>query len=197
VGGGGVGAVKALDELRFGAQRTLNLRDNLPTAAEAIRRAEAWLREQQILGSKEVLVITGRGNQSVGGIAVIRPAIEKLLFSLRRRGVVTSHVEHNPGAFAVQIAPIRAMVEAPPRRRERQRESDTSRILEGLSPEIVRLLRDLAERSLDALGVAATERRLVDEMQRHLRYIVPSLPGGEQMEPTLKAALQSALAEYD
>jgi hypothetical protein len=189
--------VRALDELRFGPQRTLNLRDNLPSAPDAVRRAEAWLREQQVLGSKEVLVITGRGNQSVGGVAVVRPAIEKLLFSMRRRGVVASHGEHNPGAFVVQMASIRALVEAPARRRERSQTGQASATLEGLSPDTLQLLRDLAERSLDALGVAATDQGLGDEMHRHLRIILPSLSGGERMEAQLRAALRSAIAEYD
>jgi hypothetical protein len=189
--------VKALDELRFGPQRTLNLRESLPTAADAVRRAETWLREQQIQGSKEVLVITGRGNNSVGGVAVIRAAVEKLLFSLRRRGVVASHNEHNPGAFAVQIAPIRALVEAPTRRRESQRAPVASLTLHGLPQDIALLLRDLAERSLEALGVTATDQRIADEMQRHLRFIVPSLPGDDRMETQLRSALKAAIAEYD
>lgn len=189
--------MRAFDELRFGPQRTLNLRENLPTAADAVRRAEAWLREQQVHGSREVLVITGRGNQSPGGVAVIRGAIEKLLFSLRRRGIVASHTEHNPGAFAIQMAPIRALVEAPRRRREHQRRPEPRATITGLSADSVRLLRDLAERSLDALGVDATDTRLADEMQRHLRVIAPSLPGGERMELQLRTVLRAAIAEYD
>ena len=189
--------MRALDELRFGPQRTLNLRDNLPSAQEAVRRAEGWLREQQVLGSKEVLVITGRGSQSVGGVAVIRPAIEKLLFSLRRRGVIAAHREHNPGAFAVQMAPLRALVEAPARRRERQHSREGPVTLEGLSHDTMQLLRDLAERSLDSLGIAATDKGLADEMHRHLRIILPSLAGGERMESRLHAALKAAMADYD
>jgi hypothetical protein len=195
-GRGGV-AVRAFDELRFGPQRTLNLRESLPTAADAARRAEGWLREQQIRGSKEVLVITGRGNQSIGGIAVIRGAVERLLFSLRRRGIVASHREHNPGAFVVELAPIRSLVEAPARRRERMTTRPSKAIVAGLSQESVQLLRELAHRSLDSLGVLATEERLADEMQRHLRAIAPGLPGGDRMEPQLRAALMAALADYE
>ena len=189
--------MRALDELRFGPQRTLNLRDNLPTAAEAVRRAEAWLREQQVRGSAEVLVITGRGSQSVGGIAVIKAAVEKLLYSLRRRGIVASHREHNPGAFVVEMAPLRSLVEAPARRRERAADRRAVANLSGLSHESLQLLRDLAARSLEALGVLATEEQLSDEMQRHLRAIAPGLPGGERMEAQLRVALKSAIADYD
>ena len=189
--------VRAFDELRFGPQRTLNLRESLPAAPEAVGRAEAWLREQQVRGSGEVLIITGRGNQSLGGVGVIRAAVEKLLFLLKRRGVVASHREHNPGAFAVELAPIRSLVEAPARRRDPARKERSAATIDGLSAESVQLLRDLAGRSLDALGVKPTEERLADEMHRHLRAIAPALPGGDRMEAQLRAALAAALEDYD
>lgn len=189
--------MSASDELRFGAQRTLNLREHLPTSVEAVRRAEAWLRQQQVQGSREVLVITGRGNQSIGGVAVIRGAIEKLLFSLHRRGVVASHQEHNPGAFAVQLAPLRTLFEAPARRRERERIDPAATDMHGLSRETIALLRELAERSLDALGVSANEPRIVDEMHRHLRVMAAALAGGPEMEEQLREALRVAMSEYD
>ena len=187
----------APDEVRFGTGRTLNLRDGLPTAAEAVQRAERWLREQQVKGRKEVLIITGRGLQSIGGVAVIRPAIEKLLFSLRRRGVVAGHRNHNPGAFAVELAPLRALAEAPARRREPPRRPNMEQQIAGLTSETTQLLRDLAERSLDALGVASDERRVADEMQRHLRFIAPGLTSGSRMEQQLRDVLRAAIAEYD
>lgn len=184
------------DELRFGPQRTLNLRDGLPAAADAVHRAEQWLREQQVKGRKEVLIITGRGSHSVGGIAVIRPAVEKLLFSLRRRGVVATHRDHNPGAFAVELAPIRALAEAPARRRERA-PTQAQREIPGLTRETTRLLRDLAERSLEALGVTGGEADITNEMQRHLRMIAPGLSSGPRMEHQLRDVLRAAIAEYD
>jgi hypothetical protein len=189
--------VSALDELRFGPERTLNLRESLPTSEEGVRRTESWLREQQVKGSREVLVITGRGNQSAGGISVLKPAVEKLLFSLRRRGVVASHQAHNPGAVAVELAPLRALIEAAPRRREPVRSPAPGATLHGLTRETTALLRDLAERSLDALGVAADDAGIEDEMHRYLRAIAPGLPGGLGMEDGLRAALRAAIAEYD
>src|SRR5258705_116075 len=39
---------RAFDEARFGAARTLNLRESLPTGAEAARRVESWLRQHQV-----------------------------------------------------------------------------------------------------------------------------------------------------
>jgi hypothetical protein len=185
------------DELRFGPQRTLNLREGLPSAAVAVRRAEQWLREQQVKGRKEVLIITGRGKHSVGGIAVIRPAVEQLIFSLRRRGVVAAHCEHNPGAFAVELAPLRALAEVPKRRRERGSRNVATRDISGLTRETNALLQDLAERSLDALGVTYDDAGIADEMQRQLRVIAPGLTAGPRMEQQLREVLRSAIAEYD
>lgn len=188
--------MSAFDELRFGPQRTLNLRESLPTASEAVRRAETWLREQQVKGAKEVLVITGRGNLSVGGVGVVRAAVEKLLFSLHRRGVVASHHDHNPGAFVVELAPLRALSEVPARRRERSPVSPAPE-LHGLTRQTMTLLRDLAERSLDTLGVTSTDARIADEMHRHLRVIAPGLASGPHMEEQLQKTLRAAIAEYD
>jgi hypothetical protein len=189
--------VSASDELRFGPQRTLNLRENLPTSIEAVRRADAWLREQQVRGSEEVLVITGRGSHSIGGVAVIRGAIEKLLLSLHRRGVVASHLEHNPGAFVVQLAPLRTLFDAPARRGQRAGTDVAAIEIHGLTRETTALLHDLAERSLEALGVSADEPGIIDEMHRHLRMMAPALPAGPQMEEHLRAALRAAMTDYD
>ena len=186
---------RGLDELRFGPERTLNLRETLPTAREAVERCDKWLREQQIRGAREVLIITGRGSHSVGGIAVIKQAVEKLLFSLRRRGVVGAHAEHNPGAFAVTLAPLRALSEAAARRKDPRR-SAPDFAFEGLSADTVSLLRDLAERSLDGLGVAITEERVRDEMHRHLRLLAPGL-AGRHIDSELRAVIRRAIAEYD
>lgn len=186
---------RGLDELRFGAERTLNLRETLPTAREAVERCETWLREQQIRGAREVLIITGRGSHSVGGIAVIKQSVEKLLFSLRRRGVVGAHAEHNPGAFAVTLAPLRALSEAAARRKDPRR-SFADFAFEGLSANSVALLRDLAERSLESLGVDATEARVRDEMHRHLRLLAPGLTGRE-IDSDLQAIIRRAIADYD
>ena len=185
---------RALDELRFGPTRTLNLRETFPSARDAVRRCENWLREQQVKGTQEVLIVTGRGSHSVGGVAVVKQAIDKLLFSLRRRGVVLGHVEHNPGAFAVTLAPLRALSEAAARRREPRRDGPGF-AFEGLVPATLALLRDLAERSLDSLGVEPDDDRIRDEMHRHLRVLAPGL--GADVANELDGALRRAIAEYD
>src|SRR6185503_16667936 len=184
--------MRAFDELRFGAQRTLNLREGLPSADDAVRRADTWLREQQVRGVKEVLIVTGRGLHSIGGVAVVRPAVEKLLFRLRRRGVIVSHQEHNPGAFAVQIAPLRSLVEAPARNRDVQSPAPGVDIV-GLEAETIDLLRTVAERSLDDLGVVPDSTAIRDEMHRYLSIISRAVPGGAQREQQLRKALRAAL----
>ena len=63
---------RALDEARFGAERTLNLRALRPTVKAAEARAESWLRERQVARAGEVLIITGRGAQSWDGVSVVR-----------------------------------------------------------------------------------------------------------------------------
>lgn len=186
----------AQDELRFGAERTLNLRESLPTAAQAVRRAENFLREHQVRRSTEVLIITGRGSRSPDGVPVIRDAVEHLLFSLRRRGVVSAHHQHNPGSFAVELAPIRNLVEAIPRQRDR-RPRPADPVIAGLSDESNALLRALAEHALDAIGVRQDAGTIENEMHRQLRAIAPGLPGGDQMEPALQHALRAAIEEYD
>ena len=68
------GLRQAFDEVRFGHSRTLNLREARPTPAVATVRLEAWLRQRQVDRAKEVLVITGRGIHSEGGVSVVREA---------------------------------------------------------------------------------------------------------------------------
>src|SRR5918992_4314091 len=112
---------QAFDEARFGSERTLNLRAALPTADEAARRAEAWLRQQQIAQAGDVLIITGRGKGSPDGLSVVREAVIRLLYSLKRKGVVASHEEHTAGSFVVTLAPMHALLEAPRRQKDARR----------------------------------------------------------------------------
>src|SRR5438132_14011635 len=111
--------LKAFDEAEFGVKNILNLRESLPTAADARYRAEAWLRERQISRASEVLIITGRGNQSPGGVSAVRAAIVALLPGLRRRGVVSEWREHSPGSFVVKLGSISSLLDAPRRKRDR------------------------------------------------------------------------------
>lgn len=185
---------RAFDTVRFGVANILNLRESLPTVADATHRAEAWIRQRQVEGATEVLVITGRGKGSDNGVSPVREGIVRLVLSLRRRGVVDRYEEHTPGSFSMQLASVQSMVDAPHRRREpRRAPAPLAPGLAGLSPAARRLLRDLAERSLDALGIKETSTLLEGEMQRQLSAIAAALPDGSDREARLRAALKHAL----
>lgn len=186
----------ALDEVAFGAANILKLRDARPTADEATRRTEAWLRERQVARAGTVLVVTGRGNGSEGGVGVLGPAIERLCAHLKRKGVVATATRHSPGALAVTLAPVHALFEAPARARapERAPRVASPQELAGLAPATRTALRALAERWLHDLGAPADDPRLVeDEMRRLFARLAPAAPG----EAALAAAIRAAQEELD
>lgn len=185
---------RAFDELRFGRARTLNLRESLPTVADARARAEAWLRQRQVERSDEVLVITGRGAHSEGGVSPVREAVAKLLRQLERRGVVASHQEHTAGSFVVRLAPVSALWQTP-RRKHEPLTAPTPPSLRGLGPETRAVLREAAERSLDRLGVQDPDAFIEDEMLRVFSAVAAGLSDGPDREARLRSALQSALDE--
>jgi len=193
------GLRQAFDEVRFGAARTLNLRLSLPTAREAAERLERWLRQHQVEQSDEVLVITGRGNGSEGGISVVRETSIRVFHELRRKRVIESFSEHTPGSFVVTIAPMRALLEAAPRRREQTPPPPPAEpvTLAPLDSETRQLLRDLAERSLDALGVRDRSEFMEGEMLRLFGSLAATVPPGPDRERRLRAAVRSAMSEFD
>jgi hypothetical protein len=150
----------------------------------------------------DVLVITGRGNQSPGGVGVVREAIIALMPSLRRRGVVASWREHTPGSMVVTLAPITTLLTAPRRNREREYDSGEMRIatpesLRGLEPETLADLRQLAIRTIESLGVDDSTRFIYDEMQRIFSTLTMTLPVSADRDGTLRRAIKSALEEVD
>ncbi len=192
------GLDRAFDELRFGGQRTLNLRALQPTALQATQLAERWLREQQVLGADEALIITGRGNNSIDGYSPVRESIVKLLPSLRRRNVIAGYAEHTPGSFVVTFAPVKALFEAPKRRREKPAPVPRPPTLSGLDEETVKQLRDLAVMSLAVLGInSPTRAQLEDEMLRQFGALSAALPDGADREALLQQALLRAAEEYE
>jgi hypothetical protein len=190
---------QAFDQARFGPLRTLNLRESLPTAATAATRTEAWLRQHQVDRTDEVLIITGRGNQSIGGVSVVREAVIRLLHVLKRRGVVTGHQEHTPGSFVVTLAPVSALWESPKRNRGRgvAPPPPTPPSLDDLDDDSRRLLRDLAERALEGLGVKDTAAFLNGEMLKQFGAIAASIGDQPGREARLRAALRAALDQHE
>lgn len=192
------GLQQAFDEVRFGASRTLNLRESLPSRAEAARRVDAWLRQKQVEQTEELLVITGRGNNSESGIAVVREATLRVFHELRRKGVVQDFAEHTPGSFVVTVAPIQPV------------RGDSSRgdrpplppppsppTLSALNESTREQLRVLAERSLDALGVRERGSFVEDEMLRLFGELAAAAGNGSDREARLRAALARALEDVD
>lgn len=190
----------ALDEAAFGSERTLNLRESLPSAADARARAEVWLRARQMTKAKEVLVITGRGNQSAGGIGLIRQEILSMLPSLRRRGIVESWKEHSPGSIVVQIAPMSALLEAPRRRRNNgpsDAPPEDEPGLEGLQPTTITLLKQLALQNLELLGVTDSGPFLKREMQRTFSALMAAIPETGDREQILRDAIVKGIEEVN
>lgn len=198
-GSGLAGLRRAFDEARFGDQRTLNLRESLPTAAVAATRTEAWLRQQQVDRAGEVLVITGRGNQSEDGVSVVRAAVLRLLLVLRRRGVVAGHTEHSPGSFVVELAPVSALWESAKRNRGRglAAPARTPASLELLDADTRRMLRDLAERALEGLGVKDTEAFVDGEMLKQFGAMAASIGDAPGRDERLRRAIRAALEQYE
>jgi hypothetical protein len=193
------GLQQAFDEVRFGAARTLNLRASLPTGHEAATRLERWLRQHQVQQSGEVLVITGRGNNSEGGIAVVREASIRVLHELKRKGVVEDFAEHTPGSFVVALATMKAVLDAPGRRRQQTPPPPPAAppTLDALADETRQALRVLAERSLDALGVRDRTPFMEGEMLRLFGSLASTVPEGPDRERRLRTAIRAAMSEYD
>jgi hypothetical protein len=190
---------KAFDEAAFGPKNILNLRESLPTAADARFRAEAWLRERQVSRANEVLLITGRGNQSPGGISAVRAAIVALLPALRRRGVVIEWREHTPGSFVVKLGSISSLLDAPRRKRDRALVAKPAdpRSLAELESSTLSLLRRLAVRSLESLGVRKPEKFVDAEMLSKFNSLAGGVAPGVEGEARLREAITIALEQLD
>ena len=191
------GLQQAFDEVRFGATRTLNLRTSLPTAHQAAERVENWLRQHQALKSGEVLVITGRGNNSEGGVSVVREAAIRVFHEMRRKGVLKEFTEHTAGSFVVVLAPMLAKEKPTTRDRAPLPPPASPPTLASLSTETRQELRVLAERSLDALGVHERGAFLEDEMLRLFGVVAKQIKPEEDRESGLRRAIAAAMNAYD
>jgi hypothetical protein len=193
----------ALDELRFGPTRTLNLRTSLPSGPEAAKRTEAWLRMKQAEGVREVLVITGRGNQSVGRVPVVRETVRRLLGLLSTRGVVIDHSEHSAGSFAVRLAPLGASpLHRPAPDAGSVAPPADPPTLDGLSDATRDQLRTLAVGTLHALGIRDPSPEFVrDEMARQCDRLAAATQHlgltAIEREQHLRAAVGRALEALD
>jgi len=69
--------------------------------------------------------------------------------------------------------------------------------LAGLEPATQQTLRQLAIRSLQALGAPVGESFVLDEMQRQFSVLGASIPDGPNRETRLRGAAEKALDELD
>lgn len=188
----------SLERIRFGPLRTLNVRASMLTGAESAARVEAWLRSKQVELTGEVLVITGRGARSLGGVPVIKEATRRVLNRLRRLGVIQSFGEDTPGSFIVALAPLRSLLEAPARRRTPTPvPSRKGAGIKGLKRETRERLRYLAIRAIEALGVKdASDGQVAGEMARQFTMIARTAPSGVDADKWIDGAITRALREY-
>lgn len=165
----------AFDELAYGAERTLNLRAHLPTRAQAVARCEAWLRERQAAGAREVLVVTGRGERSVDGVSVVRQGVSELLAVLSRRHVVAAYREHTAGSFVVELQPFAAVHAARPAAAPAPPPPPDPRTLAALSGATRDRLRVLAVTAMQQLGAHSPTRAMVEaEMLAWFERLAPA-----------------------
>jgi len=193
---------RAFDEAQFGDGRTLNVRDGLPTGAEAAARTDAWLRLKQVEGVREVLVITGRGTHSVSALPVIKTHVARRIAALRRAGVVASVTEHTPGSFVVRLSPMSSMLAAAERSSPRSHETRAAdalpRSMASLTPATQRMLRDLAERTLDSLGIRNTTSSMItDEMERQTTLLTRSMPRDADRDGWIRRAALRVLNDLE
>jgi hypothetical protein len=196
--------VRAFDEIEFGPDRTLNLRDSMPSAADARHRAEAWLRQRQSISRDELLIVTGRGKGSPDGVPIVKAEIVALLHVLRRQGVVKSWREHSAGALVVEPNSMTELLSAPRRHRDAKRAKGKPPAsvqpisgFEGINSVTQGLLRQLAELSLQDLGIRETDDVVGAEMARQFSQLVRGLPDGGDRESSLQAVIIRAIEELN
>jgi hypothetical protein len=146
-----------------------------------------------------VLIITGRGHGSPGGMGIVRREIEVLLAGLRRSGVVSSVHQHTPGSFVVELAPISALFKVMPRtRRSAPRPRVDATSLAGLQPDIRRELRRLSELTLAQLGVPASRAFVEDEMLRQFSVLTSGIsPDEPDREGRLRFMIKASQASLE
>ncbi|MCC7052582.1 MAG: Smr/MutS family protein [Gemmatimonadaceae bacterium] len=189
---------RAFDALRFGAARTLNLRDGLPTVAQAESRVEAWLRQCQADGGGDALVITGRGLGSLDGVGRVREAVLRRCTHLKRLNVVTAVREHGPGALVVTVASLRALVDAPRLRTGRKTPVQPAGPgeLAALPDDVQALLRAVAILSIERLGVRAPAAGMIaDEMRAQFGAIAPGIVGAADPTAALRDTVTRLLQD--
>jgi hypothetical protein len=129
----------------------------------------------------------------------VRAAIVGHFPSLRRRGVVSEWREHTPGSFVVKLGSISALLDAPRRKRDRATIATPidPRSLVGLETSTLLLLRRLAVRSLESLGVREPAKFVEAEMLSKFNSLAGGVAPGVEGEARLREAISAALEQLD
>jgi hypothetical protein len=107
--------------------------------------------------------------------------------------------EHSPGSFVVKLGSISSLLEAPRRKRDR------TPIAPAINPESIKdldratleLLRRLAIRTLESLGIREPEKFVEAEMLAKFHSLAGGISPGEQGEARLREAIKAALDQLD
>ena len=148
----------------------------------------------------DVLIVTGRGRGSPGGHGVVREAVKKLFGVLKPQGVITRVTEHNPGAFVVELASIRALFDRPPRSRPRVSPATAPDPAEVATLDAVTRaeLRILAEHSLRQLGVPLDPTFVQDEMLRQFSVLARGIdPDETDKEARFRFLIAASRAAFE
>jgi hypothetical protein len=113
--------------------------------------------------------------------------------------VIADFAEHTAGSFVVTLAPMSAMLGAAKRRREQAPGPPPAEppTLAALKPETREVLRVLAERSLDTLGVKDRGPFVQGEMLRLFGVLGASVREGPDRERRLRQAIAAAMNDFD
>jgi hypothetical protein len=107
--------------------------------------------------------------------------------------------EHSPGSFVVKLGSISALLDAPRRKRERKSSTATTnpKSLEGLESATLSLLRRLAVRSIESLGVRDPTKYIEAEMLSKFNALAGGITPGLEGEARLRDAIADALEHLD
>jgi hypothetical protein len=112
--------------------------------------------------------------------------------------VINDVIEHTPGSFVVTFAKLNAVRDAPQRARNPHEPPPRDPAgLAALEPETRALLRLLAKRAIEELGVEPKPSFVEQEMLAQFAAAASGVPEGADREQRLRTVLGAALHEYD
>jgi len=112
---------------------------------------------------------------------------------------VSEWKEHTSGSFVVRLASISSLLDAPRRKRERGAIQETSNpdSIKALDSSTLSLLRRLAIRSLESLGVRDPTSFVEAEMLAKFNSLAGGITPGAEGEARLREAIKAALEQLD